>query len=80
MSVGQDEPVAVRPVGLGRVVAHHLGEEHVGQGGQGHRRSGVTGVGGPGCVHGQAPDDIDSELVEIAVTGRIDELGGALSH
>ena len=70
MAVGQHEPVAVGPVGLGGVVAHDPGEQDVGQRGQGHRRAGVAGVGGPGGVHGQSPDDVHSQLVETAGVGR----------
>ena len=52
--VGQDETVPVGPFGVGRVVAHDAGEQHVGQRGEGHGRAGVAGVGGPGGIHGQA--------------------------
>ena len=71
MPVGQDEAVAVGPVGLGRVVAHDPGEQDVGQRCQGHGRAGMAGVGGPRGVHGQSPDDVDPELLEGAGVGRV---------
>ncbi len=45
--VGQDEPVAVRPVGVGRVVAQDPGEQDVGQRGERHGRPRVARVGRP---------------------------------
>ena len=78
--VGEDEAVAVGPLGVRRVVVHDPGEQHMGQWGQRHGRARVARVGGPGGIHGQAPDDVDPELVEIAVAGRVGELDGAFTH
>jgi len=62
--VGQHEPVAVRPVGLGRVVSQDPGEQDVGQGGEGHGRPRMPRVGRSRRVHGDAADDVDATLLE----------------
>ena len=65
VAVGKDEAVAVGPLGVGRVVAHDAGEEHVRQRRQRHGRARVPRVGLLGGVHGEAPDDVDPELFEL---------------
>ena len=55
----------VPPGGPRRIVAQDPGEEHVGQGGEGHRRARVAGLGRPGGVDGEAPDDVDTELFPL---------------
>jgi hypothetical protein len=60
--VGQDEPVAVGPVGPARVVTHHSGEQDVGQRSQCHRRARVTAARSLGGVHREAADDIYAQL------------------
>ncbi len=40
----QDEAVAIGPLRMERVVAHDARPQHVGEGGQRHRRTGVPGV------------------------------------
>ena len=66
----EDEAVAVRPCGVGGVVAHDAGPQHVGERCQRHGRARVPGVGPLGRVHGQAPDDVDAQLVEVRVGQR----------
>ena len=65
VAVGEDEPVAVGPVGLGRVEAHDPAEQHVTERRQGHGRALVTGLRGQRRVHGQAPDHVDGLLIEL---------------
>ena len=69
VAVGQHEPVPVRPVRIGRVVAHDPGEQHMGQRGQRHRRARMSGVGGPRGVHGQAADDVDGHAARVRHSG-----------
>ena len=64
MPAGKHEPVAVRPVGVARVVPHHLREEHVRQRGEGHRGSRVAVSGTLRSVHGETADDVDPELLD----------------
>ncbi len=56
MPVGQDEAVAVGPVRVGRVVAHHPAEEHVGERSQRHGRALVPALGVQRGIHGEATD------------------------
>ena len=65
VAVGQDEAVTVGPVGVGRVVAHDPGEQHVCEGRQRHGRARVARIGLLRGVHGQAPDHVDPELLEL---------------
>ena len=68
----EDEPVAVRPVGVGRGVAQEAGPEGVRHRRHAHRRAGVAGVGLLDAVDGEGPDRVDRELVEL--------LGGEGGH
>ncbi len=63
----KDEAVAVGPAGIGRIVAHDPGPQHVGEWRQGHRRARMAGPGRLRRVHGQTPNDVDAQLLEIAV-------------
>ena len=65
VAVGQDEPVAVRPVRVGRIVPHDPAVEHVGEGSEGHGRALVATLGGERCVHGEATDERNGLLVEF---------------
>ena len=78
MPGGQDEPVAVGPVGRLGVVAQDAGPQDVGQGGQRHGGPGMPAVGGLRCVHGQAPDDVDGALLEGLSSNFFAIRGGAL--
>ena len=64
VSAGEDEPVAVWPAGLGRIVAEHLVPEHVGRRGQGHRRAGMPAVGRLHGVHREGADRVDCQLFD----------------
>ncbi len=65
----QHEAVAIGPVRIGRVVAHHAREERVGERREGHRRSRVARVRLLDGVHGQRPDRVDAELFELGAAG-----------
>ena len=66
---GEDEAVAIRPIRVGRVMAHYPGPQHMGQGGERHGRTRMARIGLLGGVHGQAADHVDAELLEISITG-----------
>ncbi len=51
VAVGEDEPIAVGPVRVGRVVAHHPAEQHVGQRRQRHCGSLVATLGLQRRIH-----------------------------
>ena len=65
MSGGEHEAVAVGPVGVAWVVTHDAGEKDMSQRGEGHRGAGVARVSLLGRVHGDASDDVDTELFEL---------------
>ena len=65
MAGGQHEAVAVGPVRIGRVVLHHPGPQHVGEGGQRHGGALVTRAGRVGGVHGEPTYDVDGSLLEL---------------
>ncbi len=62
---GEHEPVAVRPVGLGGVVLHDARPQHVREGGERHRRSGMPRVRLLHRVHRQTADHVDSALFQL---------------
>ena len=64
---GEDEPVAVRPVRVRRVVAHHVSVEHVRERRECHRRARVTRVRLLDRVHRERPDRVDRELPDLCV-------------
>ena len=61
----QHEPVAARPVRVGRVVAHHLLEQEVRRRSQAHRRAGVAVADLLHGVHRQHPDGVDRQVVGL---------------
>ena len=61
----EHEPVAARPVRVGRVVAHHLLEEQVRRGGQAHGRAGVAVADLLHGVHRQHADGVDRQVVGL---------------
>ncbi len=69
VAVGQDEAVAVDPLGVGGIVLHELVVEQVGDGGAAERRAGVTGVGFLNGVDGEKSEGVDGELVEFVFLG-----------
>ena len=80
MAAGKDEAVAVRPIGVGGVVAHDTRPQDMGERRQGHGRAGVARIGLAGGVHGQATDDVDAKLLDRL--GRFDRCrpGGVFGH
>jgi hypothetical protein len=64
---GEHEAVAVRPLGVGRVVAHDPRVERVGDRRECHRRAGVAGVGLLNGVHRERANRVDAQLVERGV-------------
>ena len=65
VAVGEDEAVAVDPLGVGGIVLHELVIEEIGDGGAGERCAGVAGVGLLNSVDGEEAEGVDGELVEL---------------
>ena len=61
----EHEPVAARPVRVGRVVAHHLLEQQVRRGGQAHGRARVSVADLLHGVHRQHADRVDRQVVGL---------------
>ena len=62
---GEDEPVAVRPVRVGRVVPHHVAVEDVGERRERHRGPRMARVRLLHAVHRQRPDRVDRQLLGV---------------
>ena len=60
VAAGEDEPVAVGPVGVGGVVPEEPVPQHIGRGRERHRRARVAGLGCLHRVHGQRSDGVDA--------------------
>lgn len=54
---------------LGRVVIHCVLEQLIRDGGQRHRRAGVTTVGGLNGIHAEAADGVDGEGLIVSGGG-----------
>ena len=65
MPGGQDEPVAVRPVGVGRRVAEVPRPQRVGHRGRAHWGAGMAGVRLLDAVDREGPDGVDRESIEL---------------
>ncbi len=65
VAVGEHEPVAVGPVGVGGVELEDARVQDVGEGREGHRRARVTRVGLLDRVHRQPADDVDRAALEL---------------
>ena len=63
VAVGEDEAVAVDPLGVGGIVLHELVIEQVGDGRAAERGAGVAGVGLLNSVDGEEAEGVDGELV-----------------
>ena len=63
VAVGEDEAVAVDPLGVGGIVLHELVVEQVGDGCAAEGRAGVAGVGLLNGVDGEEAEGVDGELV-----------------
>jgi hypothetical protein len=65
MPGGEDETVAVEPVGVLGVVLQELGPQHVGDVGHAHGHARVAGIGLLHAIHDQGTDGVDGELLEV---------------
>ena len=63
----EDEPVETRPVGRRRIVAHLLGVEKVGDGGERHRGARMARVRLLDCVHREDADRVDRETDRVGL-------------
>ncbi len=63
VAVGEDEAVAVDPLGVGGIVLHELVVEQVGDGCAAEGRAGVAGVGLLNGVDGEEAEGVDGKLV-----------------
>ena len=61
--VGKNEAVAVAPLRLRRIMAHHPAVQHVSERGERHRRALVTALGRERGVHRQPADHRDGETI-----------------
>ena len=61
---GEDEAVAVGPVGIGRIVLEETVPQHVCHRGSAHRCAGMPGPRLLDCVYGQQADGVNAELVK----------------
>ena len=78
---GEDEAVAVEPVGVLGVVAHDLVVEDVSHGRASHGEPRVAGVGLLHGVDGQEPDRVDRLLEQLAGGGlALERLDGGGAH
>src|SRR5438045_940748 len=71
MAAGQDEPVAVRPMRIGWVMAQMPLPKGIGGGGQAHRRAGMARIGLLYSIHGQEADRIDALQCEVGVAAHL---------
>jgi hypothetical protein len=62
----QQETIAVGPVRVRRVVIQNLRVEHVSRGRHAHGQARVPGVSLLHRIHGQRPDGVDCQLVDVA--------------
>ena len=69
MPGGQDKPVAILPMRVGRRVTQMPGEQRVGERGERHGRARMPGIGGLNRVHGEGADRIYGEEVEGVGSG-----------
>ena len=66
MAGGEDEPVAVGPLRIRRVVVHHLRVEEVRERRERHRRARMPGVRLLDRVHRERPDGVDRTLLDVS--------------
>ena len=72
VSTGQHEAVPSRPVGVSRVVPHHLLKQQVGNGRQAHRGAWMAVADVLHSVGGQHPDGVDGSRIKIGPPVRKD--------
>ena len=63
--VGQDEAIAVGPVRVARIVAHHPAVQHVAQRSERHRRALVAALRLQRCIHRHPANERDRLLVHL---------------
>ena len=83
VAVGEDEPVAVRPFGIERVVAHHPAVEHVGEWSERHRRSLMATLGVERGIHRQPAGEGNGAGLEVGCECRRhhpDPIPGGADH
>ena len=59
MAAREDEAIAPGPLRVGRIEAHVLSEQQIGNRGRLHRRSGVSGIGLLHSIGGEQPNGVD---------------------
>ena len=69
VAAGEDEAIAVGPLGIFRIEPEDVLPEGVSDGGEGHRRAGMAAIGFLDRVHRQGADGIDGEEGDV-VGGR----------
>jgi hypothetical protein len=72
VATGQHEAVTSRPVGVARVVSHHLLKQQVGDGRQAHRGARMAVADMLHSVGGQHPDGVDGSRIKIGPPVRKD--------
>ena len=83
MTVGEHEPVAVRPNRVLRIEAHDAVPQRVDERRQRHRRAGMSGLRLLNRIHRQRANAIDRQLVKLRVghrSGRTHRGGGDSTH
>jgi len=65
MAAREHEPVAVRPGGVGRVIAEEVLPDAEGDRRQGHRGARMAALGSLDGVHREGADGVDGEAVEV---------------
>ena len=66
MAAGQDESIAVVPIGIFGVVFEVMSPELVGHWSKRHRCSWVSAVGGLHSIHAESSDGVDSKVADRA--------------
>src|SRR3984893_15070699 len=70
MTVGEHEPVAVRPNRVLRIEAHDAVPERVHQRRERHRGAGMSGLGPLDRIHRERANGIDRQLIQLLVSHR----------
>jgi hypothetical protein len=65
MAAGKNEPIAVGPIRMGRIVPAELGKKRPTKGGERHRRARMAGVRSLDRIHAQAANRLYGELIEL---------------
>lgn len=76
MPSGEYKAIAIKPVGILRVVPHHLVVQHVTHRSASHRQTGMAGIRLLDGVDCQETDRVDGFIDEIGVCGLADGFGG----